>query len=522
MLGFAAMSTTGGPDGPPIPQLEHTEIDGVPVWWTDVPGPHTGALMFGVGKAHERAATSGISHLVEHLTLAPLTQQEYSHNGFVTGPRTVFHATGNDDELIAYFRTVGESLGQLPLDRLGMERRILRQEERGRGPSVAGNLMWLRYGNQGHGLLGMEELGLNWLGPSTVEAWAHAMFARGNAAMWLSAPPPAGLRLPLPDGGSVANAPADPLPSITFPAHLEWSPNRVAMSWIAPRSVEAIATLDTVARRAREVLRFERGLVYDIHTDYERLDAGSAHCAISTDCAAEHAVAVRDELLGAFDAIASDGLTDDEVRRAIRSFSESISVPQASMGLLDGVAFDRLVGARVLEPPELVAEYDGLDPRKAGDTLARASTSLLLCAPGGRPDPARWTTYEPWSVDVVEGRRYRPRGRRFAGVRVPKRAPEQSLTVGPDGVTWRSPDGHTLTVRYRDCVAYSHVKGDAREICGADGFRVRIVPTEWENGMDAVRAIDAAVPPELVVCDEHGIGAYLDRADYATETAAPS
>ena len=513
MLGFAAMSTRGAPDELPIPVMEHTEIDGVPVYWSSVPGPHLGALMFGVGRAHERAAIGGISHLVEHLALASLTQQEYSHNGFVAGMRTVFHAAGTDDELIAFFRSVGDSLLELPLDRLGMERRILRQEERNRQTSIAANLMWFRYGSQGHGLLATDELGLGWLGPLTVETWARTGFARGNAAMWLSAPQPAGLRLDLPEGGSSAPAPADPIATVAFPAHIPWTVNRISLSWVGSRSVEAVATLEAVARRAREVLRFERGLVYDIQTDYERLDAETAHCVISTDCAPEHATTVRDEVLRAFDAIAADGLTEDEVRRTIRSFTDNLSVPQSSLGFLDAAAFDRLVGADVQQPDELIAEYHALDARLAGTMLAEASSTMLLCAPGRLPDGPRWTTYQPWSVDIVEGRVFRPPGRRFAGVRMPSRAPEPSLTVGPEGVTWRSAEGNPLTVRYRECVAARHWDGDVRELWGADGFRVRILPTEWQDGLEAIRAIDATVPAEVVVCDEHGVGAYQDPAD---------
>jgi hypothetical protein len=96
---------------------------------------------------------------------------------------------------------------------------------------------------------------------------------------------------------------------------------------------------------------------------------------------------------------------------------------------------------------------------------------------------------------------------------MPSRAPEQRLTVGPEGVTWWSPEGNSLTVRYDECVAARHWDGDVRELWGADGFRVRILPAEWQDGLEAVRAIDAAVPAEVVVCDEHGVGAYHDPGD---------
>ena len=86
-----------------MPPIHETEIDGVVTYWADVDGPRVGAIQFGVGRAAEPAAMGGVTHLVEHLALAPLTQQEYPHNGFVTGWRTVIHATGTDEELGSFF-----------------------------------------------------------------------------------------------------------------------------------------------------------------------------------------------------------------------------------------------------------------------------------------------------------------------------------------------------------------------------------------------------------------------------------
>jgi hypothetical protein len=514
MLRFRAMSAEG-PAGAFEPgPVNRTEVDGVPVFWSDIPMPRMGALVFGVGRSHERAATGGITHLVEHVALAPLTQQEYGHNGFVAGPRTVFHAAGTDEELAAYFGTVTRSIAEPPLGQLGMHRRILRQEAKDRQTGIAGHLAWLRFGNAGHGLAATDELGLGWLGADVVRDWARSRFTREAAAMWFSGPPPAGLRIELPSGAGSHAIPLTPVPAVGFPAYLSWQPARVSMSYLSERSAATMAALESVARRAREVLRFERGLVYDVLTDYERLDATTAQCTLSTDCQADQVPVVRLQMLRALDEVANGGLTDDDVRRAVRGFRDSRKFPQAHVGFLDGLAFDHVVGAKPETIESLTAEYESLDGVAAGELLRRSLDTLLVCSPGDPPGDRQFSVYDGWSVDAVEGRRFVPAGRRVGGVRLPTRGPEPTLTVGADGVTWRSAEGNCLTVRYADCVAYRHWQGDIRELWGADGFRVRVQPTAWHNGAEAVRLMDAAVPPEVVVCDEHGVGAYEDPEDH--------
>jgi hypothetical protein len=479
--------------------------------------PRIGALVFGVGRADERAAIGGISHLVEHLALAPLTQQAYGHNGLVAGRHAVLFATGTEEELVEYFGTVTRALGALPLDRLGMERRILRQEARNRSSGVTGTLLWQRYGNRGYGQLGVEELGLDWLGPDPVAEWSAGQFTRQNAALWLSGPPPADLRLELPDGPAIDRTVSlDPIPDLTFPAHLPWKLDRVSMSYLTERSAAAVVTLATIARRAREILRFERGLVYDVGTDYERVGPTIAHCVVSADCRAEDAAIVRQELLAAVDAIARDGLTEDEVRVAVRQFNDGRHIPQHAFGFLDGIAFDQVVGRELETPDQIIAEYDALDGAVAGAEFARSLPTLLLSAPGQLPDD-RFTSYPEWSAEAVTGRRFEP-----PGFRLPGRKPVQTLVVGDEGVTWTSSAGGQLTVRFDRCVAIRHWQGDVRELWGEDGFRVRVLPAEWSKGTEATKLVDAAVPAEAIACDEHGVGAYEDPADHQAAAEATS
>jgi zinc protease len=494
--------------------VHRTEIDGVPVFWSDVPGPRTGSLMFGVGRAHEPATKGGISHLVEHLALAPLAQPEYAHNGFVSGSRTVFHATGTEDELTAFFDSVIRSIGDLPLSRLGMERRILRQESRTRGVGVPADLMWYRFGTRGYGLLSREELGLDWLGPDVVAEWARTHFCRENAAMWFSGPPPSRLRLPLGSGHGPEPIATDAYPGLALPSYLEWPESRVALSYLAEDSAAAFVTLDSAARRARHVVRFQRGLVYDIRVDLEWLEAGTVHCTIATDCPAEHVATVRDEILLALDTIARDGLNPDEVRRGVRWYRDNLAIQQAQLGILDSITFKYLRTGTHETVDSSILEFETIDGAAAGDELGLALESLLVCSRGDPPAGRSWSSYQAWSPGIVDGQRFLPPGRRVAGMRLPPRAPEPSLTVGSDGVTWRSAQGYPLTVRYADLVACRHWPGDIRELWGLDGYRVWVRPMDWHDGLEAVRLVDAAVRQELVVCEVHAVGAFRDPDDH--------
>jgi hypothetical protein len=457
-----------------------------------------GALIFHVGRSHETASTGGITHLVEHLALAPLTQRDHPHNGFVGDWRTVFHAGGTDEELTDFFGRVTASLGNLPLDRLAMERRILRQEAADRDPGIVARLLWYRYGNRGHGLVGTQELGLEWLGPAPVAEWAATRFGRSNVAAWFSGEPPAGLRFHLPDGQPSVPASLDPIDDLALPAHLAWEPPGSAMSYLVPRSAAAVLTMVAAARRAREILRFERGLVYDVLSDYEPLDGTAAHVYFGADCASQDSVTVRETILRTLDEIAADGLTEEELRRELRQYRDSLEVPQAILGTLDSITTSHVLGRPYEDRDAITAEYEATTPAITADGLAAALPTTLLTSPGGTPTWRDLTPYPVWSSAVVEGRESRP-----AGWPLRNRKRQDRLRVGADGVSWLDGYGHQLTVRYDDCVAYRHWDGDRRELRSGDGFTVRLAADDWQGGAEVIRRIDAAVPPHVIVCGEH-------------------
>ena len=113
-----------------VTQIHRTDVDGVPAFWVDGPGPCFAGLLFRVGKIDEQLYTTGITHLVEHLALpgwAPKPGLDW--NGWVGLTTTGFWASGDPADVGAFVTEVTRQLHDLPLERLETERNILRAEE---------------------------------------------------------------------------------------------------------------------------------------------------------------------------------------------------------------------------------------------------------------------------------------------------------------------------------------------------------------------------------------------------------
>jgi predicted Zn-dependent peptidase len=163
--------------------IQQTVIDGVPVLFSPRPGPLSAGLVFRVGQADEILPNRGITHLVEHLALHHHGLSDYHYNGSTGQAYTDFSMSGSDSDVVAYLNGVCDTLLNLPLDRLEIEKEILRTEEAGRGRSSGEELALWRYGARGYGLVGYPELGVAQLRPEDVRYWADNWFVAGNAAL---------------------------------------------------------------------------------------------------------------------------------------------------------------------------------------------------------------------------------------------------------------------------------------------------------------------------------------------------
>ena len=91
------------------------EIAGVPAFVVpDGPRVPVVGLTFRVGRADETAATSGLSHLVEHLALPATTATPFDFNGTVDTLFTSLFASGDLDDLRDFVATTSGLLAEPP------------------------------------------------------------------------------------------------------------------------------------------------------------------------------------------------------------------------------------------------------------------------------------------------------------------------------------------------------------------------------------------------------------------------
>jgi zinc protease len=489
-----------------MPPIQRTEVDGVTTLWMDEPGPMVAALCFRVGRSDEPTPMGGISHIVEHLALSGLGIQDYDHNGFVEGHQTVFTSVGRPDEIKDFLESVAHGLVNLPTDRLLMERRILREEREQRGPSIGDALRWYRFGyagqGRGHGP-GDNEQGLEWLGPEPVYAWARRWFTRQNAVLWLTGPVPPGLRLDLPDGEPAASPGIEPTPSVSFPAHMSWDGPGASIGYTATRAAAISIASNIAHRRARQRLRFDQGLVYDVQFDYAPVAPSTAHVTLGAECPDERIRTVIDGLLGVVRDLAADGPTQAELAQEMTAYLRQYDDRDGRISLLAITAADTLWNGPVATAEQFVEERRQVDPAAAGAAMTSALDTLLVLAhceqlPGLSPYPA-------WSSTRVEGREYGPRG-----IFLPGRKPKERVIAGRDGITVALGPQEWLTVRYADCVASVHVDPTFRILLSRDGTQLAVEETALKDGARVIEEIDRAIPADLVACAEHGIGGLED------------
>ena len=263
-------------------ELRTTEVDGVPVYW--VPGQRRmrGSLWFRVGLADESLPRHGGLHLLEHLALHGRDSIRVPVNGSVSMLHTTFDVEGEPDDVAEFLQQICRWLRAPDFSNLEHERRVLRAESATRqlGP-VALHLLW-RYGAQGPGLAAYDEFGLHTADPDRLRSLAADAFARGNAVLALTGPPPAGLRLPLADGERWPAKPAKPCDQ-PLPAGFVGTSGSVALSGVMLRSHAGPSLMRALQRGLERGFRHGAGVGYSGWSSYELVDAENAMVTAGID-----------------------------------------------------------------------------------------------------------------------------------------------------------------------------------------------------------------------------------------------
>lgn len=476
--------------------IQAAEIDGVRVLWAPAPPPLRASLVFRVGMADETLPIAGTTHLIEHLALFGLGRRCYGYNGFTAPGRTSFVVAGDEAEVVEYLADVTTALSDLPLDRLEAEARVLRTEADGRGRNWAAAMLAYRYGARGFGLAGHREYGLEHLEAADVEAWASRYFNAGNAVLWLSGPPPANLRLHLPQGDHHEIPTPRPIP-FAAPAWLHERTQGVGLALEARRSVALSIALRIGASRLEEKLRRDLGVTYHVASSWMPLTGHLGHAVISADALPDHVDDAKTAFLATLEHLALLGPTEKELNEDIASTRRGLNDPESVLGMLDFRATQELFLGPVTTSAQLLAEMEALTTAEIGAALGEALETALLALPHGvEPPAAGFHAFPMWSEDRV-------RGWAHAATRS---GSFDRLVLGHDGASLIVDDARAVTVRFDQCEAALRWDDGSRGLWSYDGFYLHLRPWEWTSGEEMVKTIDGAVPADRWVHMGEGEG----------------
>ncbi len=340
-----------------------------------------------------------------------------------------------------------------------------------------------------------------------VQAWADTRFVSGNAAAWLTGPPD---ELALEVGAGPAFPAPEPhqLDDITWPAFYSEGPFGVlAFSLLARRSSAFAAAVSILEHRVEERIRYELGLSYSPSAEFMPLTDELVHVVVVVDTMAANSDRVVEETLSVLDTLAADGPNDEELDDERRFAERSIRDPTEIPGQLFYSAAQELLGAEFRQPAELARTRMELQHEDVATALREALGSLLVIAPPDTARPSRLSEYPLASTARIEGRAHSPVGLRI------RRSGQPQLVVGVEGVMIQAtPDRH-VTARFDDCVVALRHPDGSRTLLTRDGFFVGVDPAVWRKGREAIRAIDAAVLPDLTVRMEPELTEKVDAVE---------
>ncbi|WGX96785.1 hypothetical protein [Nocardioides sp. L-11A] len=460
----------------------HADVAGIPLLLAPpVDGRWAGGLTFRVGHADETLATSGITHLTEHLALHFSDPTKLHSNG-MTGPSlTTFHASGTPDEVVTFLNRVAGALRDLPLDRLDTEKSVLRTEAARRG-GPADQLHTWRFGAKDYGLASYAELGLHRIGRDDLTDWAARWFTRDNAVLWLAAEDvPDGLDLALPAGERRPSPPVEPVLA-PGPAYYFGPDGVVAASALVERSTVGRVFTSVLEQALYRELRQVGGYSYSPTASYEPLDRSTAVVYAFADSLPEKQDAVVGGVVDVLAALRLGPITEDDLAAAVNRTRTMLDHPDLATLRLPAQAADLLLGHDALSDEQLRAELDAVDADSLRAVAREVHASSLVQVPRRAID---WAGYAiaPEHNDVEVG------GAVYCYVA----EPSARINVDATGVSVSSPSGSS-GVRWADAVAVACYPDGARTTIGADGFQVHVEPNLLSGDTAAlVAAIDSAV-----------------------------
>ena len=288
-------------------RFDLTTPGGVPHLRLDVPGPARAGLVVRTGTADETLATSGTTHLAEHLLL------EHFSFGDDVGATTSWlsvevTAEGEPDDVVGALRAVVAAAVDPPLHRVDDERRVLLTEEAGRGTPSDTPLVLARFGARTYGLTCFSDPGLAGADAESVARLLRTRVTRGTVGVWSTVPLPGDLLDPLPHGAP--SPPPEPVMLPDLPGRVE-SDALLAFDTLVPRSAATAAALRLLREEVLEDLRRRHGLVYDVDLQRQRVGRDLRRWTLECDPLPEHHLRAAALLTQTVERLRRDGVDPD-------------------------------------------------------------------------------------------------------------------------------------------------------------------------------------------------------------------
>jgi hypothetical protein len=489
------------PEEGAITEVERYELDGIPLFHLPMAGATILTLAFGVGRAAEPVVCGGMTHLAEHLILTSIADALDHSNGSTEAFRVTFTVRGAPAEASRFLRDVCAAIERPPLSRMHQEANVLRTEAAGRqGPMpMSLRLMWYRTGFQGIGTVHLPELFLRRLDEELLRSWIAENMVAGNAAIWIAGELPDDLLVFLPPGPRRPPPPVGWIPGLETPTLIIEDAPAVGASFFVERNFATAAGFRTLERHLRRALRVDRGLGYDVGSDYVPVSADNALISLWATCLPNSVAEVERLTLEAIDDIAARGPSSDELADQYQQFMRASLDPMSIPGRLDAQVRNLLLGGQPETMFELADGMWRLEPDEVAAAFKRARDSMLLLIPTSGRVPQR--PFRPYPGPIPDAMGH---GRTFELVTPKQRGrwgkeKPPKLTVAASGVALDGSDGRRVVGMHWDDMVAVICEQESRSLVARDGNVVYIYASEWRDGRDAIRLVDRFAPRGVVV-----------------------
>jgi hypothetical protein len=453
-------------------------------------------LVFNVGRADEQLVNAGVTHLLEHLALPPLTSQAPPYGGSVSATATDLWFTGSSpEEALNGLSAACRRIAAFSQESFERERRVLRAEADRSGHPLNRGLA-LRYGARGVGLAGFPQLALGWLEPADVRRWGRQYLTAGNAALWMNFEAPADFEVPLPEGELNVREEPGELDGLAFPAFATGRPDEVVLHLLRPRSAVGVMATQLVARHLLAELRAGRGFSYSVMTAEEPLTPLAVAATIVSDVRTEHAAAAVDVVSHVLARLAVEGCAERELAEITEGAERHFADPRSLTGLLRGNAAAALGAGARLEVDAYLSELRAVTPASIAACVSDMASEALLLAPPPAGAPLGFSQYPSSRSRRVAGRRHQWRS-------TPKHAVSGAgAYFAVEGLSVVYADGREVTIDLSRAPLMQIVDDARRALWGIDGGFVEIDRESFKDGDDIIDALDKVVPASRVRVDQ--------------------